>query len=78
MADEASWRSPERAAAVVMRTTAARRDELKAIAAGHGLSLQAYLEWKLLDLDAPPARREPGRPRQDAPLPLMDVMEVST
>lgn len=58
-----SWRSPERAAAVVMRTTRERRNQLKAEAARQGMSLQAYCEWRLLGLEEPPAERAPGRPR---------------
>ena len=72
----ASWRSPQRAAAVVMRTTAERREQLKADARAHGMTLQTYCEWKLLGLAEPPAERAPGRPRNvDVPLEGLSMNE---
>lgn len=60
-------RSNARRAGVMMRVTVEEREELRAIAKSHGLSVQAYLE--MVAFNRPDVHeRKSGRPRTDPEL----------
>lgn len=59
-------RSRDRAAAVLLRFSHERRDELKRRAEEEGLTVQQYADWKLLDMD--PSQPVGGRAVGQRPL----------
>lgn len=62
---------PEHRTGVMMRVTVAEREQLKERAHQAGVSLQVYMENKLLGREL--VDRRPGRPRtpeKDEPLPM--------
>ena len=62
-------RSPARETGFVFRMTAEDREQLRAMAAQHGLSMQAYLERTVFGRHEPPRRSGPMQTRQQE-LPL--------
>ena len=59
-------RSKDRAAAVLLRFSLEAREELKRRAHEHGMTVQQYADWKLLDFD--PSKPIGGRAVGQRPL----------
>ncbi|RHW43740.1 MULTISPECIES: hypothetical protein [Dermacoccus] len=61
-------RAEPRRATVIYRTSLERRDELKALAAEHGVSVQVYLDSVLWN--EPLGKDRPSGPQRQQELPL--------
>lgn len=62
-------RAQDRAVNVAFRLSREERDTLRATAASHDMSVQSYLEWKVLGRKVP-GRRPSGPTRHDTELPM--------
>ena len=63
------YRSPERSVQVLFRVAARDKEEMRRRADAHGVTLQDYLVWKALELDAPPEPLRDGRKPRVRPTP---------
>lgn len=62
-------RSEERSAQIAFRTSPDKRREVQRRATEAGMTVQVYMEWRLLG--STPSERPPGRPRREqGELPL--------
>ncbi|XAS74805.1 hypothetical protein V3G39_00025 (plasmid) [Dermatophilaceae bacterium Sec6.4] len=68
MAKSNADRSEDRRANIIFRTSVARREELRAIAASHGVSVQIYLEAVAFGQPLASKRSSGPRPQQELPL----------